>query len=165
MTSTLVVKFACHQKEGTNEIPGRRKLPPANVRPEQSSPGASSSPRHSLGHAPGRSTSPHPTSATVIYRPRRIIPTLAVVKMLAQRRASTCRSEVDEYLRAQLVRAILVGITFTLVASSFSDFLASYDHGRGLPPFTLFTICWVVTGIAQSVQSHRNRVRDEEGAR
>jgi hypothetical protein len=93
-----------------------------------------------------------------------LIPTLAVVKMLHVV-ALYLQEQKDEYLRAQLVRAILVGITFTLVASSFSDFLASYDHGRGLPPFTLFTICWVVTGIAQSVQSHRNRVPDEEGAR
>ena len=93
-----------------------------------------------------------------------LVPTLAVVKML-HNVALYLQEQKDEYLRAQLVRAILVGITFTLVASSFSDFLFSYDHGRGLPPFTLFTICWVVTGIAQSVQSHRNRVPDEEGAR
>jgi hypothetical protein len=91
-----------------------------------------------------------------------LIPTLAVVKML-HNVALYLQEQKDEYLRAQLVRAILVGITFTLVASSFSDFLFSYDHGRGLPPFTLFTICWVVTGIAQSVQSLRNRVSDEEG--
>ena len=104
----------------------------------------------------------HP-SRPVIYL-LAIVPTLAVVKML-HNVALYLQEQKDEYLRAQLVRAILVGITFTLVASSFSDFLASYDHGRGLPPFTLFTICWVVTGIAQSVQSHRNRVQDEEGAR
>ena len=104
----------------------------------------------------------HP-SRPVIYI-LALIPTLAVVKML-HNVALYLHEQKDEYLRAQLVRAILVGITFTLVASSFSDFLASYDHGRGLPPFTLFTICWVVTGIAQSVQSHRNRVADEEGAR
>jgi FtsH-binding integral membrane protein len=93
-----------------------------------------------------------------------LIPTLAVVKMLHVV-ALYIQEQKDEYLRAQLVRAILVGITATLVASSFSDFLFSYDHGRGLPPFTLFTICWVVTGIAQSVQSHRNRAPEEEGAR
>jgi hypothetical protein len=104
----------------------------------------------------------HP-SRPVIYL-LALIPTLAVVKML-HNVALYLQEQKDEYLRAQLVRAILVGITFTLVASSFSDFLFSYDHGRGLPPFTLFTICWVVTGIAQSVQSHRNRVQDEEGAR
>jgi len=89
-----------------------------------------------------------------------LIPTLAVVKML-HNVAVYLQEQKDEYLRRQFVQAILVGITFTLIASSFSDFLVSYDHGRGLPPFTLFTICWVVTGIAQSVQSHRNRVRDE----
>ena len=100
----------------------------------------------------------HP-SRPVIYI-LALIPTLAVLKML-HNVALYLQEQKDEYLRAQLVRAILVGITFTLVASSFSDFLFSYDHGRGLPPFTLFTICWVVTGIAQSVQSHRNRVRDE----
>ena len=104
----------------------------------------------------------HP-SRPVIYL-LAIIPTLAVVKML-HNVALYLQEQKDEYLRAQLVRAILVGVTVTLAASSFSDFLVSYDHGRGLPPFTLFTICWVVTGIAQSVQSHRNRVADEEGAR
>ena len=93
-----------------------------------------------------------------------LVPTLAVVKML-HNVALYLQEQKDEYLRAQLVRAILVGVTVTLAASSFSDFLVSYDHGRGLPPFTLFTICWVVTGIAQGVQSHRNRVPDEEGAR
>ena len=104
----------------------------------------------------------HP-SRPVIYI-LALIPTLAVIKML-HNVALYLQEQKDEYLRAQLVRAILVGITATLVASAFSDFLVSYDHGRGLPPFTLFTICWVVTGIAQSVQSVRNRVRDEEGAR
>ena len=104
----------------------------------------------------------HP-SRPVIYL-LALIPTLAVVKML-HNVALYLHEQKDEYLRAQFVRAILVGITFTLVASSFSDFLVSYDHGRGLPPFTLFTICWVVTGIAQSVQSHRNRAPEEEGAR
>ena len=93
-----------------------------------------------------------------------LIPTLAVLKMLHVV-ALYLQEQKDEYLRRQLVQAILVGITATLIASSFSDFLFSYDHGRGLPPFTLFTICWVVTGIAQSVQSHRNRAPEEEGAR
>src|ERR1700742_243532 len=104
----------------------------------------------------------HP-SRPVIYL-LALVPTLAVVKML-HNVALYLQEQKDEYLRAQLIRAILVGVTVTLAASSFSDFLVSYDHGRGLPPFTLFTICWVVTGIAQSVQSHRNRVADEEGAR
>jgi FtsH-binding integral membrane protein len=93
-----------------------------------------------------------------------LIPTLAVVRMLHVV-ALYIQEQKDEYLRQQFVQAILIGITVTLVASSFSDFLVSYDHGRGLPPFTLFTICWVVTGLAQSVQSRRNRAPEEEGAR
>ena len=93
-----------------------------------------------------------------------LIPTLAVLRMLHVV-ALYIQEQKDEYIRRQFVQAILVGITATLFASSFSDFLSSYDHGRGLPPFTLFTICWVVTGIAQSVQSHRNRAPEEEGAR
>ena len=106
----------------------------------------------------------HP-SRPVIYI-LALIPTLAVVKML-HNVALYLHEQKDEYLRAQLVRAILVGITFTLVASSFSDFLASYDHGRGLPPFTLFTICWVVTGIARpfnptETACRMKKVRDEE---
>lgn len=101
----------------------------------------------------------HP-SRPVIYL-LALIPTLAVLKMLHVV-ALYLQEQKDEYLRAQLERAILVGITATLVAASFSDFLVAFDHGRGLPPFTLFAICWAVTGAAQSIQSHRNRVRDEE---
>lgn len=93
-----------------------------------------------------------------------LIPTLAVVKLLHVV-ALYIQEQKDEYLRAQLVRAILVGITATLAVNSFSDLLRAFDHGRGLPPFTLFSICWAVTGLAQGIQSHRNRVADEEGAR
>jgi hypothetical protein len=90
-----------------------------------------------------------------------LLPTLAVVKLIHVV-ALYVQEQKDEYLRSQLVRSLLFGLTATLAANSFSDFLRAFDHGRGLPPFTLFSICWAVTGFAQGIQSHKNRVRDEE---
>ncbi len=152
MTSRLVVKFACHQEGIRVKSLAKRNYVRRMYLTAVVYLGLTYLCTWTVHHL-------HP-NRPVIYL-LALIPTLAVVKML-HNVALYLQEQKDEYLRAQLVRAILVGITATLVASAFSDFLVSYDHGRGLPPFTLFTLCWVVTGFAQSFQSHRNRVRDEE---
>jgi FtsH-binding integral membrane protein len=89
------------------------------------------------------------------------VPTLAVVRMLHVV-ALYLAEEKDEYLRRQFVQAILVGIAVTMAVNSFSDLLRSYAGGSGLPPFVLFTVLWVVTGLAQGVQSHRDRLSDSQ---
>ncbi len=72
------------------------------------------------------------------------------------------QEETDEYLRVQTTRSILVGTAALLATIVVNDFIRSYTEASGVPPFAGFVIFCVAFGLAQMVQTLRNRSGDEE---
>jgi hypothetical protein len=72
------------------------------------------------------------------------------------------KEEADEFKRHQMVVSILWAIGVTLALNAFVDFLRSYGAIQAPPPFTEFIVFWIVMGVAQAVQSIRNRVKDDD---
>ena len=67
------------------------------------------------------------------------------------------REEKDEYQRLLAVRSLLVATFAVLALSTYNDFLRSYGHSSGFPPFTCFVSFWLIFGIANLLQNLGNR--------
>lgn len=90
-----------------------------------------------------------------------LLPCVAIVRLIHVV-ALYLSEETDEYQRLLVVRSILCGAAALLTVQSFSDFLRSYTSTGNLPPFTLFTVFWLVFGLAQGMQNRTNRAGDDE---
>jgi hypothetical protein len=66
------------------------------------------------------------------------------------------RDESDEYIRMLTVRSLLAGTFVVLALSTFNDFLRSYGHSSGLPPFTEWIVFWFSFAAAQFFQRRSN---------
>jgi formate-dependent nitrite reductase membrane component NrfD len=84
------------------------------------------------------------------------LPSFCIFAMLAVV-VTYLRDEHDEYQRMLAVRSIVCAAFAILAMSAYTDFLRSYGHVAGLPPFTDFVVFWIVFGIAQAVQSIQGR--------
>ena len=66
------------------------------------------------------------------------------------------RDEKDEYVRMLTVRSLLAGTFIVLALGAFTDFLRSYGHLAGLPPFTEWIAFWLSFAFAQYIQRRGN---------
>jgi RsiW-degrading membrane proteinase PrsW (M82 family) len=71
------------------------------------------------------------------------------------------QEEKDEYLRLITMRSLLVGSAALLAVLVVNDFLRSISGAAALPEFTSWVLFFVVFGLAQAVQTMRNRVKDD----
>lgn len=83
-----------------------------------------------------------------------VLATIGVMGMYLQ-------EEKDEYLRLITMRSMLMGTAVLLGLLMVSDFLRSISGVGAIPPFTSWIAFFVVFGVAQTVQTMRNRVRDD----
>ena len=90
-----------------------------------------------------------------------LVPVLPVLRLL-QVLALYIQEEKDEFVRMLVVRSILFATAAVLVVSAFTDFLRSYTPTGAPAPFLVFTVFWVVFGVAQGIQSAMYRVGDDE---
>jgi hypothetical protein len=90
-----------------------------------------------------------------------VVPSLAIFRLL-QVVGLYLKEETDEFVRQQMVNAILWGTAAVLGLSAFTDFLRSYTGTGELPPFTMFVVFWMVFALAQGIQSLRNRVGGDD---
>jgi undecaprenyl pyrophosphate phosphatase UppP len=72
------------------------------------------------------------------------------------------QEETDEYLRLRTMRALLAGTAALLATLVVGDFLQAFAHAHAFPPFTCFLIFYAAVGIAQMVQTLRDRVPADE---
>ena len=90
-----------------------------------------------------------------------LLPALAIVRLIHVV-ALYLSEETDEFQRMLVVRSILCGAAAMLIVQAVSDFLRSYTPTGDLPPFGMFTVFWIIFGIAQVVQRRSNRVGGDE---
>jgi Na+/melibiose symporter-like transporter len=69
--------------------------------------------------------------------------------------------EKDEYLRLITMRSLLAGTAVLLATLVVNDFLRSISGAGALPVFTSWVLFFVAFGVAQAVQTVRDRVRDD----
>jgi Na+/melibiose symporter-like transporter len=69
--------------------------------------------------------------------------------------------EKDEYLRLITMRSLLVGTAVLLALLVVNDFLRSISGAAAIPPFTSWVVFFLMFGVAQTVQTMRDRVRDD----
>ena len=92
------------------------------------------------------------------------IPTIPMVGMLAVI-GLYLKDQKDEFRRMQITRSILWAAGVSLAATAFSGFMKNFGGGNILPPFTTFTIFFVVMGLVQGIQGMQfvmNQVKDDE---
>jgi hypothetical protein len=90
-----------------------------------------------------------------------VLPSLAIVRTLRVQ-ALYLKEEKDEFVRQQVVNSLLSATAVVLGLTAFSDFLRSYTPHGTLPPFTVYVAFCMVFGLAQAVQSRRNRAGGDE---
>ena len=59
------------------------------------------------------------------------------------------------------MRSLLAGSAVLLAILMVNDFLRSFSGSAALPPFTSWVLFFVTFGVAQAVQTVRDRVRDD----
>ena len=85
------------------------------------------------------------------------VPVLAMMGSLAL----YLQEEKDEYLRLITMRSLLVGTAAILGVLVVNDFLRSISGMGAIPPFSSWVIFFAAFGVAQAVQTRRDRVRDD----
>ncbi|HSY36450.1 MAG TPA: hypothetical protein VK814_11920 [Acidobacteriaceae bacterium] len=71
------------------------------------------------------------------------------------------QEEKDEYIRLITMRSLLVGTAALLAMLVVNDFLRSISGAGALPVFTSWIVFFLVFGLAQTVQTMGNRVKDD----
>lgn len=84
------------------------------------------------------------------------MPALAVVAVMIGI-GRYLQEEGDEFQRMVIIRSLLVGTAAMLAIGVVSDFLRSLTPAGALPPFVSFVMFCVGFGIAQLVQTLKNR--------
>jgi hypothetical protein len=72
------------------------------------------------------------------------------------------QEEKDEYVRLITMRSLLVGTAALLAVLIVNDFLRSISGGAAIPPFTSWVVFFLVFGVAQGVQTMRDRVKSDD---
>jgi hypothetical protein len=85
------------------------------------------------------------------------LPILATLGALAR----YLQEEKDEYVRLITMRSLLVGSAALLTVLVVNDFLRAISGAEAIPPFSSWVIFFVAFGVAQAVQTMRDRVRDD----
>ncbi len=70
------------------------------------------------------------------------------------------QEEKDEYLRLIKMRSLLVGTAALLGVLVVNDFLRAISGAGAIPPFSSWVTFVVAFGVAQAVQTRRDRVKD-----
>jgi hypothetical protein len=89
-----------------------------------------------------------------------LAPALPILAMMGALGAYL-QEEKDEYLRLLTIRSLLMGTAALLAVLIVNDFLRSISGAAAIPPFTSWVVFFVVFGVAQAVQTRRDRVRDD----
>jgi hypothetical protein len=89
-----------------------------------------------------------------------LAPALPILAMMGALGAYL-QEEKDEYLRLLTIRSLLMGPAALLAVLIVNDFLRSISGAAAIPPFTSWVVFFVVFGVAQAVQTRRDRVRDD----
>jgi hypothetical protein len=71
------------------------------------------------------------------------------------------QEEKDEYVRLITMRSLLAGTAALLTVLVVNDFLRSISGAAALPVFASWVTFFLAFGLAQAVQTMRNRVRDD----
>jgi hypothetical protein len=85
------------------------------------------------------------------------LPILATLGALAR----YLQEEKDEYVRLITMRSLLVGSAALLTVLVVNDFLRAISGAEAIPAFWSWVIFFVAFGVAQAVQTMRDRVRDD----
>jgi len=86
------------------------------------------------------------------------IPVIALVGVMGL----YLQEEKDEYLRMLTTRSLLVGTAVLIGTLVVNDFLRSFAKGGPLPPFMAYVMFFIAFGVAQAVQTGRNRGGDDD---
>lgn len=86
------------------------------------------------------------------------LPILAVMGALVR----YLQEEKDEYLRLIMMRSLLIGTGVLLAVLVGNDFLRSISGVAAIPPFSSWGIFCAVFGVAQVVETRRDRVRNDD---
>ncbi len=89
-----------------------------------------------------------------------VVPAVPILAMLGSM-GVYLQEEKDEYLRLITMRSLLVGSAVLLMVLVVNDFLRTISGAAALPPFTSWVLFFVAFGVAQGVQTMRDRVRDD----
>jgi hypothetical protein len=89
-----------------------------------------------------------------------LLPALPILAMLASL-GVYLQEEKDEYVRLMTMRSLLVGTAVLLAMLVVNDFLRAISGAEALPPFTSWVAFFAAFGVAQAVQTMRNRVSDD----
>ena len=89
-----------------------------------------------------------------------VVPALPIFGMLGAL-GIYLREEKDEYIRLITMRSLLVGTAVLLALLMVNDFLRSLSGAAAIPPFTSWTVFFLVFALAQAVQTMGNRVSDD----
>jgi hypothetical protein len=89
-----------------------------------------------------------------------LVPALPILAMMGAL-ARYLQEETDEYLRLVTMRSLLVGTAALLGVVVVNDFLRAISGAEAIPPFSSWVIFFVAFGVAQAVQTMRDRVRDD----
>lgn len=89
-----------------------------------------------------------------------VVPVLPIFGMLGAL-GIYLTEEKDEYVRLITMRSLLVGTAVLLALLMVNDFLRSLSGSAAIPPFMSWVVFFLVFGLAQSVQTMRNRVSDD----
>lgn len=90
-----------------------------------------------------------------------LVPALPILAMMGSL-ALYLQEEKDEYLRLITMRSLLVGTAALLGVLVVNDFLRAISGAGAIPAFSSWVIFCVALGVAQAVQTRRDRVRDDD---
>jgi uncharacterized membrane protein len=71
------------------------------------------------------------------------------------------QEEKDEYIRLVTMRSLVAGTAVLLMVIVVSDFLRVISDAKPLAPFASWVTFFMAFGVAQAVQTRRDRVRDD----
>lgn len=89
-----------------------------------------------------------------------LLPALPIMAMLGSM-GIYLQEEKDEYIRLMTMRSLVVGTAVLLMVLVVNDFLRAISGTGALPPFASWVTFFLAFGVAQMVQTMRNRVSED----